>query len=43
MLDIVQKLTVVDDWLELRTVTQRIQWIHQLTNLMGGETIEFYN
>lgn len=40
MLDILQKLTIVDEWLEMRTTTPRVGWLQELTKLMGGEVIE---
>ena len=40
MPDIVQKLTVVDDWLEMRTTSPNLPWLQKLAATLGGEVIE---
>lgn len=40
MPDIVQKFTVVEDWLELRTTSPNLPWLEQLAAAMGGELFE---
>ncbi|MBF0278449.1 MAG: VWA domain-containing protein [SAR324 cluster bacterium] len=43
MSDVVQKITVVDEWLELRRNKPRMRWLQQLAEMMGGESIEYFN
>lgn len=40
MSDILQKLTVVDEWLELRTTAPKLRWLKQLVQATGGQVIE---
>ncbi|MBF0286825.1 MAG: VWA domain-containing protein [SAR324 cluster bacterium] len=37
---VTQMLTIVDDWLELRTAKPRLDWLQQLAEMTNGQTID---
>ncbi len=39
MADMSQSLTIVDEWLELRSTTPNVEWLQELARLSEGETV----